>query len=139
MQYSDELKGALFIKDPNDPWKSFYHNEEILQITDWYHIHLKTYLYPGTSDPIPDTVLINDIGQYNCTSNGKYNIELNLKNPIYRDTLTINSYSYVIVRFKADNPSIWMLHYHKDWHLQLGVASVIIESPEFCQRFLFEK
>ncbi|CAF0817429.1 unnamed protein product [Adineta steineri] len=390
MQYGDGLKGILIIKDPNDPWKSFYQDEEILQITDWYHIpayiHLKTYLYPGTLDPIPDTALINGIGQFDCdlnrqcsyyhasirlgqtkrfriintsvyatitltidqhrmrlievdgislngkkyvrslrlnpgqrysvlitstkNSNRNYwiratmhpfidynneyhsaiqpnarailqyvdenliminssndymviinrsitfgeifsdeaqlipmisnvpigenvrkyffesqhkgskpgyfylnnhtfvhptnrsllslllydnlqklsistamhvendeiidliinnidfaphpfhlhghhvwilaqgkrndgyvnettldNIKYNLKNPVYRDTFTINPYSYVIVRFKADNPGIWMLHCHNDWHLQLGMATVIVESPTYIKEF----
>jgi iron transport multicopper oxidase len=73
IQYGDGLKGVLIIKDRNDPWKNFYQDEEILQITDWYHtpvhILLKSYLYPGTSDPIPDTGLINGIGQFNCSLN----------------------------------------------------------------------
>ncbi|CAF1422576.1 unnamed protein product [Adineta ricciae] len=75
MQYGDGLKGALIIKDPDDPWKSYYQDEEVLQITDWYHVPahilLQTYLYPGTLDPVPDTILINGIGQYDCDSNGE--------------------------------------------------------------------
>ncbi|CAF3950901.1 unnamed protein product [Rotaria sordida] len=73
IQYGDGLKGVLIIKDQNDPWKNFYQDEEVLQITDWYHtsahILLQSYLYPGTLDPIPDTGLINGIGQFNCTLN----------------------------------------------------------------------
>ncbi|CAF3645177.1 unnamed protein product [Rotaria sp. Silwood1] len=71
IQYGDGLWGALIIKDPNDPWKKHYNDEEILQLTDWYHtsvyILLKPYLDPGTLDPVPDTGLINGIGQFNCT------------------------------------------------------------------------
>ena len=71
IQYGDGLKGILVIKDPNDPWKSFYDDEEILELTDWYHtpvhIYLVRYLYPGTLEPIPDRALINGIGQFNCT------------------------------------------------------------------------
>ncbi|CAF4685183.1 unnamed protein product [Rotaria sp. Silwood2] len=73
IQYGDGLKDALIIKDQNDPWKIFYQDEEVLQITDWYHTSahtlLRSYLYPGTLDPIPDTALINGIGQFNCTLN----------------------------------------------------------------------
>ncbi|CAF2663801.1 unnamed protein product [Rotaria sp. Silwood2] len=71
IQYGDGLRGALVIKDPNDPWKKYYNDEDILQLTDWYHtplyILLKPYLNPGTMDPVPDTGLINGIGQFNCT------------------------------------------------------------------------
>lgn len=71
MQYGDGLWGILIIKDPNDPWKEYYNDEEILQVTDWYHtplyVLLKPYLYPGMLDPVPDTGLINGIGQFDCT------------------------------------------------------------------------
>ena len=73
MQYGDGLKGALIIKDPHDPWKHYYTSEEILQLTDWYHtpayILLGPYIDPGTADPVPDTGLINGIGQFNCVLN----------------------------------------------------------------------
>jgi iron transport multicopper oxidase len=73
IQYGDGLKGILVIKDKNDPWKMFYSDEEIIELTDWYlipvHIHLKEYLYPGKLDPVPDTALINGIGQLNCSFN----------------------------------------------------------------------
>ncbi|CAF1185143.1 unnamed protein product [Rotaria sordida] len=73
IQYGDGLKGVLIIKDQNDPWKNFYQDEEVLQITNWYHtpayILLQSYLYSGTLDIIHDTGLINGIGQFNCTLN----------------------------------------------------------------------
>ena len=73
MQYGEGLKGVVVIKDPQDPWKDFYDDEDILQLTDWYHHSvnqlLKTYIDPGTLDPVPDTGLINGIGQFNCTRN----------------------------------------------------------------------
>ena len=73
IQYGDGLKGILIIKDPDDPWTSFYQDEDIIELTDWYHqpvyIYLKSYLYPGTTEPIPDTGLINGIGQFNCQFN----------------------------------------------------------------------
>ncbi|UJR10916.1 hypothetical protein I4U23_015102 [Adineta vaga] len=62
-------------------------------------------------------------------------IDLNFNNPIYRDTFTVNPYSYIIVRFKADNPGIWMLHCHNDRHLQLGMVLVFVESPQYIKDF----
>ncbi|CAF0815586.1 unnamed protein product [Adineta steineri] len=79
------------------------------------------------------SLLIQQVIQQ-LTSNFKPDISL-IKNPIYRDTFTINPYSYVIVRFKADNLGIWMLHCHNDWHLQLGMATVIVESPTYIKEF----
>ena len=71
MQYADGLKGVLIIQDPADPWQTFYDDEEILQLTDWYHqpaqITLIPYINPGIPDPIADTGLINGIGQFKCS------------------------------------------------------------------------
>jgi iron transport multicopper oxidase len=71
IQYGDGIKGALIIRDPNDPWKTYYQDEDILQITEWYHtpayILLATFLNKsGQLDPLPDSGLVNDIGQYKC-------------------------------------------------------------------------
>ncbi|CAF1445753.1 unnamed protein product, partial [Didymodactylos carnosus] len=73
VQYIDGLKGALIIHDPKDPWISAYEDEDILMLTDWYHtlaLDLEAYyLSPASNgtEPIPDTALINGIGQYNCS------------------------------------------------------------------------
>jgi iron transport multicopper oxidase len=74
IQYGDGLKGALIIQDPNDPWKDFYDDEDILQISDWYHTPLYILVIPVIThdilEPTPETGLINGIGQYNCTTTG---------------------------------------------------------------------
>jgi iron transport multicopper oxidase len=61
------------------------------------------------------TVLANSI--YNTT------------NPMFRDTISVNALSYLIFRFQADNPGVWIMHCHNDWHLNLGMALVFVESP----------
>ncbi|CAF1156762.1 unnamed protein product [Didymodactylos carnosus] len=72
VQYIDGLKSALIIHDPKDPWKSHYDEEEIFMLSDWYHkqaLTLQKYYLSKSSDgnePVPDTGLINGIGQYNC-------------------------------------------------------------------------
>ena len=99
MQYGDGLKGALIIQDPNDRWKKFYTDEDVLQLSDWYHtaVHvlLGPYIDPGTSDPVPDTGLINGIGQFNCTG----------ENPCsyYQATLQSNTTK----RFRIINTSVY--------------------------------
>jgi iron transport multicopper oxidase len=39
------------------------------------------------------------------------------RNPMRRDTWFINPLSFYIVRFRADNPGIWLLHCHMEWHM----------------------
>jgi FtsP/CotA-like multicopper oxidase with cupredoxin domain len=46
---------------------------------------------------------------------------LNLTNPMRRDTLTIDAFGWALIRFKADNPGLWALHCHISWHMEAGL------------------
>ncbi|CAN8103161.1 unnamed protein product [Discula destructiva] len=54
----------------------------------------------------------------------------NLENPMRRDTFTVPEQSHVVVRFRADNPGVWILHCHVAWHLEAGMAALFLERPE---------
>ncbi len=61
---------------------------------------------------------------------GSYNPSrhtLNL-NGVKRDTVVSNSWA--VIRFIADNPGVWTLHCHFDWHNLAGMAVTIVEAPE---------
>ncbi|KAJ2778448.1 ferroxidase fet3 [Coemansia interrupta] len=49
--------------------------------------------------------------------------------PLKRDTVLVPTGEYVIVRFKADNPGVWLMHCHFDWHMALGLGMVFVEAP----------
>ncbi|AOA62477.1 Ferro-O2-oxidoreductase [Komagataella phaffii CBS 7435] len=51
------------------------------------------------------------------------------ENPMRRDTVYVNPQSYFVIRFKADNPGVWFFHCHIEWHLDQGLALVLIEDP----------
>ncbi|KAG8167322.1 hypothetical protein KVR01_003011 [Diaporthe batatas] len=53
----------------------------------------------------------------------------NLQNPLRRDTFTVPAESHVVVRFRADNPGIWVLHCHVAWHLEAGMLVSFLERP----------
>lgn len=53
--------------------------------------------------------------------------------PMIRDTVEVNSNGYFVLRFKADNPGVWFFHCHVDWHLEQGLALVLVEAPEEIQ------
>jgi iron transport multicopper oxidase len=64
---------------------------------------------------------------------GDYNPDkfpLNTVNPVRRDSVTVNGNSYVVLRFVANNPGIWFVHCHMDWHLVSGMAMIFVESPQ---------
>ena len=37
-------------------------------------------------------------------------------NPARRDTVIIPGGGHVVIRFRADNPGVWLLHCHIEWH-----------------------
>ncbi|KAF9585244.1 hypothetical protein BGW38_003259 [Lunasporangiospora selenospora] len=55
---------------------------------------------------------------------------VNTTNPLRRDTVLIPSGENVAIRFKANNPGVWLFHCHIEWHLQAGLATTLIEAPE---------
>lgn len=48
--------------------------------------------------------------------------ELELMTSVKRDTVYVPRRGYVVLRFVADNPGIWMLHCHVLWHQASGMA-----------------
>ncbi|KAF9279301.1 hypothetical protein BGZ68_008001 [Mortierella alpina] len=64
---------------------------------------------------------------------GPYNPEdtpLELKNPLRRDTITIPKNGWAVVRFVNDNPGLWTLHCHMDWHMEAGLLIQFESLPE---------
>lgn len=50
--------------------------------------------------------------------------------PMRRDTVAVNANSYVVIRFQANNPGVWLLHCHIEWHVIMGLTATVIEAPE---------
>ncbi|KAK9382773.1 Cupredoxin [Kockiozyma suomiensis] len=56
-------------------------------------------------------------GNYKYTNYGNWTSD----NPMLRDTVTVQSYGWAILRFVADNPGLWAFHCHITWHLEAGL------------------
>jgi len=56
--------------------------------------------------------------------------------PMRRDTLVVHPNGFMVLRFKADNPGIWLFHCHIEWHLLSGLMATMIEAPLDLQRTL---
>lgn len=48
-------------------------------------------------------------------------LERNFDRPPIKDTVGIMYKGYTIIRFVADNPGVWLLHCHLDWHQEFGM------------------
>lgn len=53
---------------------------------------------------------------------------------VRRDTVVVNTQSWLVLRFITNNPGVWFFHCHINWHLQSGLAATIIEAPEVARR-----
>ncbi|AMD20196.1 HDL548Wp [Eremothecium sinecaudum] len=53
--------------------------------------------------------------------------------PAVRDTAILEGYGHIVLRYKANNPGVWIFHCHVGWHLEQGLAAVFIEAPELLQ------
>ncbi|KAJ2307285.1 ferroxidase fet3 [Coemansia sp. RSA 2706] len=50
--------------------------------------------------------------------------------PMRRDTVTLASHSYLIVRFLASNPGVFLAHCHQAQHVQSGMAFTVVVAPD---------
>lgn len=48
--------------------------------------------------------------------------QLDLSNPLRRDTATVEAFGWMLIRIVADNPGVWTFHCHLAWHSEAGLA-----------------
>jgi FtsP/CotA-like multicopper oxidase with cupredoxin domain len=48
-----------------------------------------------------------------------------LTNSVRKDTVTVPDGGYTILRFYADNPGIWLMHCHIDFHAEVGMIIIL--------------
>lgn len=53
-----------------------------------------------------------------------------------RDTFVLRPSGYIVLRFKADNPGVWLFHCHIEWHIDQGLVATMIEAPLEVQKSL---
>lgn len=54
--------------------------------------------------------------------------------PSRRDTAYVRPNSNMVLRFTADNPGVWIFHCHIEWHLEQGLALILVEAPTQLQK-----
>jgi FtsP/CotA-like multicopper oxidase with cupredoxin domain len=57
-------------------------------------------------------------------------LDLDLSNPIRRDTSALEGYGWILLRFITDNPGMWAFHCHLSWHSEAGLAMQFLSQPE---------
>lgn len=56
---------------------------------------------------------------------------LELKTPPRKDTIIVPNGGYAVIRFKANNPGLWIIHCHIEMHSLKGMALLLNESFPF--------
>lgn len=59
--------------------------------------------------------------------------------PMKRDTVLVRPNGYAVLRFRSDNPGVWLFHCHLEWHVASGLVATIIERPLDIQQQLSGK
>ncbi|MCJ1393552.1 hypothetical protein MMC18_006427 [Xylographa bjoerkii] len=53
--------------------------------------------------------------------------------PMRRDTIQVPALGFVVLRFRATNPGVWLFHCHIEWHVEAGLSATMVEAPEVLQ------
>ena len=93
-----------------------------------FHLHGHVFQLIERHEEIPET---EDPVGYNASDHADWP-----EYPMLRDTVYVRPQSYIVMRFKADNPGVWLFHCHIEWHLDQGLAIQLIEDPQVFKRTL---
>ena len=52
--------------------------------------------------------------------------------PMRRDTLLVRPNGHIVMRFRSDNPGVWLFHCHIEWHVDSGLIATIVEVWQSC-------
>ncbi|KAH7081021.1 iron transport multicopper oxidase-like protein FET3 [Paraphoma chrysanthemicola] len=59
--------------------------------------------------------------------------------PMKRDTVLVRPNGFAVLRFRADNPGVWLFHCHLEWHIVSGLSATMVEQPLGIQKQLAGK
>ncbi|KAH6695486.1 Cupredoxin [Plectosphaerella plurivora] len=90
-----------------------------------FHLHGHHFQALHRSEPEAGTVADTGVGEADFP-----------KVPMRRDTLVVWPNGNIIMRFKANNPGVWLFHCHIEWHVTSGLMATFVEAPLDIQKSL---
>ncbi|KAJ2846762.1 ferroxidase fet3 [Coemansia brasiliensis] len=87
--------------------------------------------YPIILDPMTDIELNFFVYRRGAVNNDPTQLRNSGPYPVRRDTITIPPHEFALVRFKADNPGVWLFHCHMAFHAEQGMMATFIEDPYY--------
>lgn len=70
------------------------------------------------------------LGQGHAYFPGYEKLDIDLINPIRRDTAAVEGFGWMLIRFVADNPGMWAFHCHMAWHSEAGLLMQFLSRSE---------
>ncbi|KAJ2551792.1 ferroxidase fet3 [Coemansia sp. RSA 1933] len=107
-------------------------NTHVLRHLDVVEVQINNYDY--YSHPFHLHGHVFQIIETGSLRTGKVHAKTALDAPVRRDTVRVRGGGYAIVRFRADNPGIWLFHCHIDFHIMLGLQMTFVEAPDVIQQ-----
>lgn len=92
-----------------------------------FHLHGHNFQLIHRSKP--------DAGPYDPSSKELSSIP---KAPMRRDTVAVEPNGNAVLRFRSDNPGVWLFHCHIEWHMDQGLIATMVEAPEALREGLRE-
>ncbi|RMZ70831.1 Iron transport multicopper oxidase FET3 [Pyrenophora seminiperda CCB06] len=81
-----------------------------------FHLHGHVFQVVTRSSP--------DAGPYDAS-----NTTAPVPSPMRRDTILVHPNGHIVLRFRSDNPGVWLFHCHIEWHVASGLTATMIEAP----------
>ncbi|RLN59760.1 hypothetical protein BBJ28_00024849 [Nothophytophthora sp. Chile5] len=94
-----------------------------------FHLHAHTPWVVGNGHASIEDILQNNLPP------------MKLQGPMLRDVYTVPpcatdehgvcvDVGYLVLRFTADNPGVWIMHCHIDWHMDIGMSMMFVEGED---------
>ncbi|KAL1883836.1 hypothetical protein VTK73DRAFT_7624 [Phialemonium thermophilum] len=58
-----------------------------------------------------------------------------IDNPLRRDVATVEGFGWLLIRFIADNPGLWLFHCHMVWHGESGMAMQFLSRLDMLKKW----
>lgn len=105
-QHNQVVQIVVNSNDPGThPFHMHGHEFQVIQRSQAYDDDSPTAFDPDNHDPFPAV-------------------------PMRRDTAHVRPNGNMVLRFRADNPGVWFFHCHIEWHLEQGLALLLVEAPD---------
>ncbi|KAF7815509.1 L-ascorbate oxidase-like [Senna tora] len=144
------IKNAFDWQDPPENYPEDY---DIYNPTTYHNSTVSNMVYKFEMNQVVDVILQN-CNSYALNSTGFHPWHLhghdfwvlaygdgkfkdgdeklfNLENPPLKNSVVVFPYSWTAIRFRADNPGVWLFHCHMEPHFHTGMGVVFAEGVQY--------